>query len=310
MVIFNLILNKVRTIRAVLRDITDWEHIGHGGKSTLEKEELKSPDQLKYLIKYPRPFEIGVSWEDITELIAAEIGNILGLEMMKVEMVTRRGKRGCLLRNFVEEYDALMAEEGGALLTQLVTEYQEVQDSEWKNVELLHQGFEMVRKFPYWEFMKSDFIDMQLFDILIGNQDRHPYNWQLLFLPTVGPKFSPIYDNGASLGFRFDDDQLKIKSESQQEINKYTKNARVKAGLFENKSVKAKDAITYISEHFPVEFEESIKKLAEFDLIRYSKFINSLDILSEAKKEWLLNIIPFRRNKILEWIRREEEINE
>ncbi|MCQ6282365.1 HipA domain-containing protein [Bacillus sp. EB600] len=290
----------------MLRDITDWEHIGYGGKSTLEKEELRSPEGLKYLIKYPRPFEVGVSWEDITELIAAEIGKILGLEMMKVEMVIRKGKRGCLLRNFVEEYDALMAEEGGALLTELVEEYKEVQECEWKNLELIHQGFQMIQKFPHWEFMKSEFIDMQLFDILIGNQDRHPYNWQLLFLPTIGAKFSPIYDNGASLGFRFDEDQLKFKAVSEQEMNKYTKNARVKAGLFENKSVKAKDTITYISEHFPIEFEESAKKLAEFDIMRYSKFINSLDVLSKAKKEWLLNIIPFRRKKILEWIGKEE----
>lgn len=289
----------------MLRDISEWEHIGFGGKSTLEKEELKSPDGLKYLIKYPRPFELGVSWEDITELVAAEIGNILGLEMMKVEMVTRKGKQGCLLRNFVEEYDAFMAEEGGALLPELVKEYQELQDCEWKNIELIHEGFQMIQKFPYWEFMKSEFIDMQLFDILIGNQDRHPFNWQLLFLLSTGVKFSPIYDNGASLGFRFDDNQLKIKASSEQEMNKYTKNAKVKAGLFENKSVKAKDAIAYISEHFPAEFEKSTKMLADFDLIRYSKFINSLVVLSDAKKEWLLNIIPYRRKKILEWIGKE-----
>ncbi|MEW9053728.1 MAG: HipA domain-containing protein [Neobacillus sp.] len=276
----------------------------------MEKEELRSPDQLKYLIKYPRPFEVGVSWEDITELIAAEIGNIFGLEMMKVEMVTRNGKRGCLLRNFVEEYDAIMAEEGGALLTELVDEYKKVQECEWKNLELLHEGFEMIKKFPYWEFMKTEFIDMQLFDILIGNQDRHPFNWQLLFLVNIGAKFSPIYDNGASLGFRFDVAQLVGKASNEQEMNKYTKNARVKAGLFENKSVKAKDTITYISEHFPVEFEESTKKLAEFDLIRYSKFIKSLDVINEGKKEWLLNIIPYRRKKILEWIGKEDQVNE
>lgn len=68
------------------------------------------------------------------------------------------------------------------------------------------------------------------------------------------------------------------------------------------KSVKAKDVLTYISGNFPVEFDESVKKLVEFDLVRYSKFIKSLDILSAAQKEWLLNIIPFRRKEILEWI--------
>src|SRR5690625_3061236 len=107
----------------MLRDVSDWEHIGHGGKSTLEKEELESPDRLKYLIKYPREFKVGVSWEDITEFIAAHIGTIYGLEMMKVEIVIRNGRRGCLLRNFVDEYKAKMYEEGGALLPSLVEGY-------------------------------------------------------------------------------------------------------------------------------------------------------------------------------------------
>lgn len=155
--------------------------------------------------------------------------------MMKVEIVTRKGKRGCLLRHFVDEYDALMAEEGGALLTELVKEYQDLQKCEWKNSELIHEGFQMIQKFSYWEFMKSEFINMQVFDILIGNQDRHPYNWQLLFLLDIKAKFSPIYDNGASLGFRFDDERLRNMVSSKQELNKYTNKAKVKAGLFEEK---------------------------------------------------------------------------
>lgn len=55
------------------------------------------------------------------------------------------------------------------------------------------------------------------------------------------------------------------------------------------------------------EFHQSIQKLVEFDLIRYSDFIQSLDILSEAQKDWLLSIVPFRRKKILEWIGRGDQ---
>ena len=277
----------------MLKDISDWERIGYGGKSTLEKEELKSPDGLKYLIKYPRQFNQGVSWEDITELIAAEIGSILGLEMMKVEMVTRKGKRGCLLRNFVEEYDAMMAEEGGALLPSLVDGYIELQESSLKNIELIDNGFQVMEKFYYWEFIKAEFIEMQIFDIFIGNQDRHPFNWQILFLIEEGAKFSPIYDNGASLGFRFEDEQLMMKAINVQEMNKYMRNTKVKAGLFEKKSVKAKDLLTYIRKHYPNEFKSSTKKLMTFDMGRYEAFIQSLDFLSEAKKSMVAKYNTF-----------------
>lgn len=133
----------------MLKDISDWELVGYGGKSTLEKEELRSPNRIDYLIKYPREFDEGVSWEDLTELIAAKIGTLCGLEMMKVEMVIRKGKRGCLLRNFVKEHNAMMAEEGGSLLPSLVDGYQELLESPLKNIELIEYGFKFMEKFPY-----------------------------------------------------------------------------------------------------------------------------------------------------------------
>ncbi|WP_241738402.1 hypothetical protein [Anoxybacillus flavithermus] len=135
----------------MLRDVSKWERVGYGRKSTLEKEELISPEKIHYLIKYPRQFKEGVSWEDITELIAAEIGAIFGLEMMSVEIVARNGRRGCLLRNFVKEYDAKMAEEGGVLLSALVDDYKELQESSLKDMELIDAGFKIMKKFVYWE---------------------------------------------------------------------------------------------------------------------------------------------------------------
>ncbi|MFD0952067.1 HipA domain-containing protein [Virgibacillus natechei] len=241
----------------------------------------------------------------MTELIASRIGNILGLQMMKVEMVTRKGRRGCLLKNFVKENRADMNSEGGALLANLV-EYEELQESSLINNDLIDAGFRMIQHFKYWELIKSDFINMQIFDILIGNQDRHPYNWMLLFFNDGDVKFSPIYDNGASLGWRFTDEKL-MTMVTDPAMNKYTKNTKLKAGLFERKSVKGKDLLVYINKHFPEECERSIQNLITFDMEEYSQFINSLNILSQAQMKWLLHIIPFRKRKILEWLGREEE---
>ncbi|MBW8347880.1 HipA domain-containing protein [Bacillus sp. IITD106] len=290
----------------MLMDVSDWELVGYGGKSTLEKEELLSPDRNKFLIKYPRKFKKGVSWEDITELIAAEIGTIFGMEMMKVQMVTRKGRRGCLLRNFTEEYNAIMAEEGGALLSSLVDGYHELLDTPLKGIELIDFGFNYLNKFPYWSSMKSDFIRLQLFDILIGNQDRHPFNWMLLFFSS-DVKFSPVYDNGASLGFRFNDEQLLDLVTDENKMRRYINKTKVKAGIFEKKQVKAVDLLSYIRKNFADEFNESRKLLINFDVERFSAFIQSLDILSSAQKEWLLKVLPFRRKIILDWIGREAD---
>lgn len=128
----------------------------------------------------------------------------------------------------------------------------------------------------------------------------------LLFYRNGNINFSPMYDNGASLGWRFTDEKL-TSMMNNQSMNKYTKNTKVKAGIFEKKSVKGKDLLLYIKQNFPTEFEDSIKRIITFDNDRYSLCIHSQNYLSKPQKEWLLHIIPYRKDKMLDWIREEEE---
>ncbi|MFD1037085.1 HipA domain-containing protein [Virgibacillus byunsanensis] len=273
----------------MLRDISKWDRIGYGGKSTLEKEELRSPDKIDYLIKYPRDTKVGVSWEDITELVAAEIGSILGFETMDVEIVIRNGRRGCLLRNFVRIPEPVPNEEGGVLLSSF-DEYQILQaTSSLKGNDLIDYGFTLMNKLPYWEKIERKFLEMQFFDIIIGNQDRHPYNWMLMFYSPTDVRLSPIYDNGASLGFRFDDEKLIEVISNEAKLNKYTKNTKVKAGLFERKKVKAKEVVDYLLRNYPIESKEIIENIVQFDLMSYNAYIQGLPILTNSQKEWLMN---------------------
>lgn len=288
----------------LLRDISDWEHVGYGGRSTLEKEELMSPDKTAYLIKYPREVEVGVSWEDITELVAARIARIFGLESMEVEIVTRRGRQGCLLKNFVVEHEPNENEEGGPLLG-VLDDYDLILTTQLNGYRLIQFGFEFIQRFSFWGSMKDEFIEMQIFDILIGNQDRHPFNWMLLFFRNGDVKFSPIYDNGASLGFRFTDEKLQNMITDETQMNKYINRTKVKAGIFEKKQVKARDVLKLLVNEFPDEMRNCVKKVEDFDLKQYNNYIMSLSILSDEQRKWLVSIIPLRRMKMLAWIEKE-----
>lgn len=160
-----------------------------------------------------------------------------------------------------------MHEEGGALLPSLVEGYNELQGSTLKNIDFIDAGFQVITQLDFWEIIKEQYIEMLVFDVFIGNQDRHPFNWMILFFNN-GIRFSSIYDNGASLGSRFDDEKLTEMFSNVTNLNKYVRNARVKAGLFERGNVKARDLLTYIQSRYPNELSKSAQKLENFDIER------------------------------------------
>ena len=283
-----------------LSDISSWERVGYGGKSTLDKEELIDPvTKDKYLIKYPRIFKVGISWEDITELISTDIGKLLGLEMMDVEIVVRNGRQGSLLKNFIP--NGVMNEEGGSLLS-MMDDYDDFVESSLKGEELIELGFRYVKQLYFWNEIKRPFIEMNYFDILIGNQDRHPFNWMILFESADNPRFSTIYDNGASLGFSFEDNKLMNYIQDKNQLEKYMRKSTVKAGLFEKNKVKSIEMIKYLKEYYTEESALIIKRIIELDLDAFYNIVDSYSILSEIQKHWLKLIISFRRENILKWI--------
>lgn len=289
-----------------MKDVSNWSFVGYGVDSTLVKHDLLSPENFpneneghrRYIIKYPRKFDLGVSWEDITELLASQIGKILKLKMMDVEIVMREGRRGALLKNFVPYRGQFL--EGGTILS----EFEEYNNQVLLNLEkkdLINAGFDMIEKLDFWHNITKEYIAMNFFDIFIGNQDRHPFNWMMLYYEDGEKKFSPIYDNGASLGFRFDDSTLELYLSEEARIHKYIRQTRVKAGLFEKKKVKAQDLIQVMKNRYIEESEEIISKIDNFDFQSYNDSINRNLLLSEKQKEWLKLIISLRREYILKW---------
>lgn len=125
-----------------------------------------------------------------------------------------------------------------------------------------------------------------------------------------GSLFTCEIHNGASLGFNFNNEKLIEMNSSESKLNKYVRNTRVKAGLFENSKVKGQDLLMYIGNHYPEELGNSIKKIQNFNLEEYDDYIRSIKLLSVEQKKWLIRIISARKEKILEWVREKEDYND
>lgn len=290
-----------------MRDISDWYFTGHGEKSTLQKEELLSPDNIEYIMKYPREFTNRVNWEDVNEVIAARIAQFLGIKTIEAEVAYRNNKRGCLMLHFLYQYSADLGETGAVLLeSELGKEYNELQQSTLKGTNLVEKAFSLIENFSYFPKIKSDFVSMNIFDILIGNQDRHPHNWQILFRDDEY-FFGPLYDNGASLGWQLPDSTLRIMLEKESEMNKYFKKTKVKSGLTIDPQprLKATQVLSYLIINYAEEIQKVKTVLESFDHDEFSNYINNFPLISDIRKEFLKEFITFRKNKILSMIESE-----
>jgi hypothetical protein len=206
--------------------------------------------------------------------------------------------------HFIDQYNVDYGETGASLLSaEFGNEYDLLKESTLKSQELIKLSFSLFEKFLYFQNIKFDFIVMNIFDILIGNQDRHPFNWQILFKDDKS-FFGPLYDNGASLGWQLSCERLKQMMYSQSGLSKLFKNTRIKAGIFENKQPPL--IATHVLAYYKLNYHGELKRVAQvlraFDFEEYSTFIKNFPFISEIRKEFLIVLLKFRMNKLLEII--------
>ncbi|MGM8216463.1 hypothetical protein ACLIA0_12910 [Bacillaceae bacterium W0354] len=143
-----------------MKDVSEWRLIGHGEKSTLIKQELLSPNNEEYIMKYPRAFDgRRTNWEDVNEVIAAKIARLLGLPTVDAEIAFRNNNRGCLMKHFIKQFDVDQGETIGSLMySQFNDQYSNILKSDKRNKSLLYDLINLFEKFAYYDVLKKDFV--------------------------------------------------------------------------------------------------------------------------------------------------------
>lgn len=180
-------------------------------------------------------------------------------------------------------------------------QYNKLQHIPSNNQTLVKTGFKMLEDFSYFNKIRAPFIAMNLFDILIGNQDRHPGNWVILF--TNGDaSFGPLFDNGASLGFQLPDEKLEKMLHEKYKLKKYFNRMKVKVGIFTAKRapVNATDVLAYCVKNYSDEIKKFKTSLSRFPFPEFDEFIEEFPLYSKVRKEFLK---VFVRDRILHIIK-------
>lgn len=260
-----------------------------------EKKKTLIYNNKKYLVKFPDPVREknkNVSYINnaFSEYVGSNIFKLIGFKTQNTELGVYEydGKKKivCACEDFTDEDNVLYEFENLVLSTnpdkKIETELNDIIDvikeSKMINTE------ETIEKF--W--------NMFIVDSLIGNTDRHNGNWGfLLNKKTEKIDFSPIYDCGSCLNPMIEDKELEKITETE------IKNLAINSYSCIKEKGKKINYITYIKEMENKECNEAIKRIfPHIKLNKIDNFINNIEEITTARKEFYRNIIEQRYNII------------
>lgn len=261
-----------------------------------EKKKTLIYDNKKYLVKFPDPVReknknISYINNAFSEYVGSNIFKIVGFETQNTVLgkyfYNGKEKIVCACEDFTDDENILYEFEGLALSTnpdkKIETDIEDIMEVLDEN-KMIHQ-----------EEIKEKFWDMFIIDSLIGNTDRHNGNWGfILNRNTKEIKFSPIYDCGSCLNPMLEDEELERITEIE------LKNLAINCYSCIKENGKKINYMTFIKEMKNEECNSAIKRIFDkIDMEKINNFIDSIECLSNVRKEFYKNIIE-KRYLILE----------
>lgn len=193
---------------------------GKFGSGASEKIWLINPEtNEKGLFKFPKvkDNEKGIiTGEYWAEKLATEIGKLIDVECAKVDIGTYKGRIGSMSYNILEnKYDNLF--EGIYFIQKHYPYYNKSKlEDTYSNMKYSIQMIEKSILEDYYFDIRKIY-KMIIFDIFIGNSDRHHSNWAIKHKKAIENNMihvtldlCPLYDNGSSLCAYEDNNNLDV----------------------------------------------------------------------------------------------------
>lgn len=249
-------------------------------------------DGHRYIVKFQKNSEVGLTYNYVSEYLGSHIFQSIGIPVQETFLGTYDGKNVVVMKNFLQPEDALVAFNGVG------------ESSLERDKELYQYSYEDITAM-LMENMKSTnvaetierFWDMFIVDALIGNFDRHGGNWGFIKRDNKY-RIAPVYDNGSSLYPKLNTaEKIAEVLASQEEIDK-------RIYQFPTSHIKVKNRkSSYFEVISSLQFEacnEALKRIVpRIDLERINRIIDEIEEISELRKQFYKTMLQQRYEKIL-----------
>lgn len=258
--------------------------------------------------------KVGHKWypnESITEHLLTRIGQLLDLKMARSSLRSAHGQIRFLSRYFLSPKQNLV--HGTEIFAGYLEDEAFVKEVERAGADRDLFTFQFVHKAIRSEFPDQEssileaYTRMLVFDAIVGNNDRHHYNWGVVVHPHPEhtPYFSPIYDSAR--GLFWNDPEEKLQGIEQDPdpnrlpafLDRYIKNSRPKTGWEGKNNLNHVSLIGNIYKDYPV-LRPALVNLCDPRLVQ--KMQEVLD------SEFNLLMSALRRRMILRCLQRRLEL--
>ena len=249
-------------------------------------------DGHRYIVKFQKNSEVGLTYNYISEYLGSHIFQSIGIPVQETFLGTYDGKNVVVIKNFLEPEDALVAFNGVG------------ESSLERDKELYQYTYEDITAM-LTENMKSTnvaetlerFWDMFIVDALIGNFDRHGGNCGFIKRDNQY-RIAPVYDNGSCLYPKLNtDEKIAEVLSNREEIDK-------RIYRFPTSHIKVKNRkSSYFEVISSLQFEacnDALKRIVpRIDLERINRIIDEIEEISGLRKQFYKTMLQQRYEKIL-----------